>query len=102
MATRRRIWRIRVLAKSSPFLASASTRQHGRFQKYARLAKLATLAEPFCEYSPDSPTFAKPCCADSPDSPTFAKPCCADSPDLQKASLASVTQIWRVWRIWRV
>ena len=43
MATRRRICRIRVLAENSPFLASASTRQKGHFQKYARLARLAAI-----------------------------------------------------------
>ncbi len=45
MATRRRIKRIRVLARNSPFLASASTRQNGRFLKCARLARLADIRQ---------------------------------------------------------
>ena len=42
MATRQRI---RVLAKNSPFLVSASTRQNGHFRKYARLASLADIRQ---------------------------------------------------------
>jgi hypothetical protein len=45
MATRRRIKRIRVLARNTPFLASASTHQNGRFQKNARLARLADIRQ---------------------------------------------------------
>jgi hypothetical protein len=45
MATRQQIKRIRVLAKNSPFLASASTPQNGHFWKYARLARLADVCQ---------------------------------------------------------
>ena len=45
MATRQRIKQIWVLAKNSPFLASASTRQNGHFRKYARLARLADIRQ---------------------------------------------------------
>ncbi len=90
MATRARISRVRVLAKTAVF------------RKMRHSPDSRTFAEPFCEDSPDSPTFAKPCCADLPDLPTLAKPCWADSPDSQKASLASVTRIWRVWQTWGV
>ena len=60
--------------------------QNGRFQKYARLARLADIRQTLCEYSPDSPTFAKLFCEDSPYS--------------RKASLASVKRIWRICRVW--
>jgi hypothetical protein len=40
MATRQRIYRIRVLAGNSPFLANLSTRQNGLFRKCAGLADI--------------------------------------------------------------
>jgi hypothetical protein len=38
MATRERIWRVRVLAEISALLASTRTRQNGIFRKYLGLA----------------------------------------------------------------
>ncbi len=46
MATRQRIYRIRVLAGNSPFLANSSTRQNGLFGKCAGLARLADICQP--------------------------------------------------------
>ncbi len=46
MATRQRIYRIRVLAGNLPFLANSSTRQNGLFQKCVRLARLADICQP--------------------------------------------------------
>ena len=46
MATRRRICRIRVLAKNSPFLANLSTRQNGHFGKLAGLDTFADIRQP--------------------------------------------------------
>jgi hypothetical protein len=46
MATRRRICRIRVLAKNLPFLANLSTRQNGHFGKLARLDTFADIRQP--------------------------------------------------------
>jgi hypothetical protein len=46
MATRRRICRIRVLAKNSPFLANSSTRQNGHFGKLAGLDTFADIRQP--------------------------------------------------------
>jgi hypothetical protein len=43
MATRKRIWRVRVLAEISALLASTRTCQNGIFRKYLGLA-LANLA----------------------------------------------------------
>ena len=45
MATRRRIGRIRVLAKNLPVLANSSTRQNGHFGKLAGL-------DTFAQHSP--------------------------------------------------
>ncbi len=76
MATRRRICRIRVLAKMV-----------------------------ILENWPDSirsPTFANLFWSDSIHSSTFAKPFCSDSPDSRKASLATFTRIQRIWRIQHV
>jgi len=44
MATRQRIYQIRVLARNLPFLAS--TRQIGLFRKCAGLARLANIRQP--------------------------------------------------------
>jgi hypothetical protein len=46
MTTRQRIYRIRVLARNSPFLANLSTRQNGLFRKCAGLARLADIRQP--------------------------------------------------------
>jgi hypothetical protein len=46
MATRQRIYQIRVLARNSPFLANSSTRQNGLFRKCAGLARLADIRQP--------------------------------------------------------
>ncbi len=46
MATRRRICRIRVLAKNSPFLANSSTHQNGHFGKLAGLDTFADIRQP--------------------------------------------------------
>ncbi len=46
MATRRRICRIRVLTKNSPFLANSNTRQNGLFGKLVGLAKFAHIRQP--------------------------------------------------------
>jgi hypothetical protein len=46
MATRRRICRIRVLAKNLPFLANLSTRQNGHFGKLARLDTFVDIRQP--------------------------------------------------------
>ncbi len=46
MATRRRICRIRVLAKNLPFLAKSSTRQNGHFGKLAGLDTFADIGHP--------------------------------------------------------
>jgi hypothetical protein len=46
MATRRRICRIRVLAKNLPFLANLSTRQNGHFGKLVRLDTFADICQP--------------------------------------------------------
>jgi hypothetical protein len=46
MATRQRIYRIRVLARNLPFLANSSTRQNGLFWKCAGLARLANIRQP--------------------------------------------------------
>jgi hypothetical protein len=46
MATHRRICRIRVLAKNSPFLANSSTRQNGHFGKLAGLDTFANIGHP--------------------------------------------------------
>jgi hypothetical protein len=46
MATRRRICRIRVLAKNLPFLANSSTRQNGHFGKLAGLDTFADIRQP--------------------------------------------------------
>jgi hypothetical protein len=46
MATRRRICRIRVLAKNSPLLSNSSTRQNGHFGKLARLDTFADIRQP--------------------------------------------------------
>ena len=46
MATRRRICRIRVLAKNLPFLANSSTRQNGHFGKLAELDTFANIRQP--------------------------------------------------------
>jgi hypothetical protein len=45
MATRRRICRIRVLAKNLPFLANSSTRQNGHFGKLAGLDTFADICQ---------------------------------------------------------
>ena len=55
MATRRRICRIRVLAKNSPVLANSSTRQNGHFRK---LAGLDTFARHSPTIFPGLDTFA--------------------------------------------
>jgi hypothetical protein len=80
MATRRRICRIRVLAKRAIFGNMQDSPDSPPF------------AKPFTEDSPDSPTFAKPF---TEYSPTFAKPFTEDSPDSLKVSLASITRVWR-------
>ncbi len=46
MATRQRIYRIRVLAGHSPFLANSSTRQNGLFGKLVGLAKFIYIRQP--------------------------------------------------------
>jgi hypothetical protein len=46
MATRRRICRIRVLAKNLPFLANSSTCQNGHFGKLAGLDTFADIRQP--------------------------------------------------------
>jgi hypothetical protein len=46
MATRRRICRIRVLAKNSPVLANSSTCQNGHFGKLAGLDTFADIGHP--------------------------------------------------------
>jgi hypothetical protein len=46
MATRRKICRIRVLAKNSPFLSNSSTRQNGHFGKLAGLDTFADIRQP--------------------------------------------------------
>ena len=46
MATRRRICRIRVLAKNLPFLANSSTRQNGHFGKLAGLDTFSDIRQP--------------------------------------------------------
>ncbi len=46
MATRRRIYRIRVLAENSPFLSNLSTRQNGHFGKLAGLDTFADIRQP--------------------------------------------------------
>jgi hypothetical protein len=47
MATRRRIYRIRVLAENLPFLSNSSTRQNGHFGKLAGLDTFADIRQPF-------------------------------------------------------
>jgi hypothetical protein len=56
MATRRRICRIRVLAKNSPVLANSSTRQNGHFGKLAGLDTFADIGHPTL---PGLDTFAR-------------------------------------------
>ena len=56
MATRRRICRIRVLAKNLPFLANSSTRQNGHFGKLAGLDTFADIGHPTL---PGLDTFAR-------------------------------------------
>jgi hypothetical protein len=56
MATRRRICRIQVLAKNSPFLANSSTRQNGHFGKLAGLYTFADIGHPTL---PGLDTFAR-------------------------------------------
>ena len=46
MATWQQIYRIRVLAENSPFLANSSTRQNGLFGKLVGLAKLVDIRQP--------------------------------------------------------
>ncbi len=46
MATRRRICRIRVLAKNSPVLANSSTHQNDHFGKYVGLDTFADIGHP--------------------------------------------------------
>ncbi len=46
MATRQRIYRIRVLAGNLPFLANSSTHQNGLFWKWAGLPRLADIRKP--------------------------------------------------------
>jgi hypothetical protein len=46
MATRRRICRIRVLAKNSPFLSNSSIRQNGHFGKLVGLDTFADIRQP--------------------------------------------------------
>ena len=46
MATRQRIYQIRILPGNLPFLANLSTRQNGLFWKCAGLARLADIHQP--------------------------------------------------------
>jgi hypothetical protein len=46
MATRQRIYRIRVLAGNLPFLANSSTRQNDPFWKWVGLAKFVDIRQP--------------------------------------------------------
>jgi hypothetical protein len=46
MATRQQIYRIRVLAGNSPFLANSSTRQNGPFGEWVGLAKFVYIQQP--------------------------------------------------------
>ena len=90
MATRRRICRIQVLAKNSPFLANLSTRQNGLFRKCVGLARLADILQAMLHGLSDSPRFAEG---------HFWEKC--DSPRQICASNSRFSRIWCKWPLLR-
>jgi hypothetical protein len=88
MATPAQILRVQVLAKISALLSGNHTRLNGRFQKYARLARLADISQAVLRGLAGLANIRQTILRDPQ---SFAKPFCEDSPDSQKPSFASIT-----------